>query len=81
LLFLFRFALAILRYGAWAYIRAEHSTAFTTSSAAERSKDAALNVVTFSKCYVTIKEEEDEVIAWCEVRTEPFVQQINNKLK
>lgn len=37
LLLEFHFALAILRYGAWAYIRAEHSTAFTTGSAAEGS--------------------------------------------
>jgi hypothetical protein len=48
LLLLFRFALAILRYGAWAHIRAEWARKHTRDGA-DRNKDAALNISKFSK--------------------------------
>lgn len=44
------------------------------------NKDAALNVFTFGKGCLTIKEE-DEIVAWDEDQTETFVEQITDKLK
>jgi hypothetical protein len=43
-------------------------------------KDAALNVVTFGKGCLTIKEE-DEIVNWDEDQNDTFVEQITDKLR
>jgi hypothetical protein len=55
LLFSFRFALAVLKYRVCAHIRAGCSRNRTRGGAANRDKDAALNISTFGKSQLGIQ--------------------------
>lgn len=52
----------------------------TIVTTAGGNKDAALNVVTFGKGCLTIKEE-DEIVAWDDDQVETFVEGVTEKLK